>query len=78
MTLAATLVYIVVALVLTAVVLFQEGKDPRDSAIMGGSNDTFFGKNKAHTLEGLMTKLTSAFAIIFFVLSIVLSLSFFK
>ena len=78
MTLAATLVYIVVAAVLTAVVLLQEGKDPRDSAIMGGSTDTFFGKNKAHTLEGLMTKLTSVFAVLFFILSIVLSLSFIK
>ena len=78
MTLAATLVYIVIAAVLTTVVLFQEGKDPRDSAIMGGSNDTFFGKNKAHTLEGFMTKLTSVFAVLFFILSIVLSLSFIK
>ena len=78
MTLAFTLVYLVIALVLTAVVLFQEGKDPRDSAIMGGSSDTFFGKNKAHTLEGFMEKLTSVFAVLFFVLSIVLSLNILK
>ncbi len=78
MKLAATLVYLVIALVLTVVVLLQEGKDPRDSAIMGGSSDTFFGKNKAHTMEGFMEKLTSVFAILFFVLSIVLSLNIFK
>ncbi len=78
MKLAITLVYIAIALVLTVVVLFQEGKDPRDSAIMGGSSETFFGKNKAHTLEGLMEKLTSVFAVLFFVLSIVLSLNILK
>ena len=78
MTLAATLVYLVIALVLTAVVLLQEGKDPRDSAIMGGSSETFFGKNKARTMEGFMEKLTSIFAVLFFVISIVLSLNILK
>ena len=78
MKLAITLLYLVVALVLTVIVLFQEGKDPRESAIMGGSTDTFFGKNKAHTREGLMERLTSIFAVVFFIFSIVLSLSFLK
>lgn len=78
MKLAITLVYLVIAIVLTVVVLFQEGKDPRDSAIMGGSSETFFGKNKAHTKEGMMEKLTSVFAVLFFVLSIVLSLNLLK
>ncbi len=76
MKLAATLVYIIIAVVLTVIVLLQEGKDPRDAAIMGGSSETFFGKNKAHTMEGFMEKLTSVFAVLFFVLSIVLSLIF--
>ena len=78
MTLAVTLVYLVIALVLTAVVLLQEGKDPRDSAIMGGSSETFFGKNKARTMEGFMEKLTSIFAVLFFIISIVLSLNIIK
>lgn len=78
MKLALTLVYLAIAIVLTVVVLLQEGKDPRESAVMGGTSDTFFGKNKAHTLEGMMEKLTSVFAVLFFVLSIVLSLNFFK
>ncbi len=78
MNLAVTLIYLVVAVVLTVIVLFQEGKDPRDSAIMGGSSDTFFGKNKAHTMEGMMEKLTSVFAVVFFLLSIVLSLNILK
>lgn len=78
MKLAITLVYLAIAIVLTVVVLFQEGKDPRDSAIMGGSSETFFGKNKARTKEGLMERLTSIFAVLFFALSIVLSLNILK
>ena len=77
MKLAATIVYLLIALVLTVVVLLQEGKDPRDSAIMGGTSETFFGKNKAHTMEGFMEKLTSICAVLFFVLSIVLCLNLF-
>ena len=78
MKLAVTLVYLVMAAALTAVVLFQEGKDPRQSAVMGGSSETFFSKNKAHTREGMMEKLTSVLAVLFFIFSIVLSLNFFK
>lgn len=78
MRLAVTLVYLVMAAVLTAVVLLQEGKDPRDAAIMGNSSETFFSKNKAHTREGMMEKLTSILAVLFFVFSIVLSLNIFK
>ncbi len=78
MKLAITLVYIAIAVVLTVVVLFQEGKDPRESAIMGGSSENFFGKNKAHTKEGMMERLTSVFAVLFFVFSIVLSLNILK
>ncbi len=78
MKLAVTLVYLVLAAVLTAVVLLQEGKDPRDAAIMGGSSETFFSKNKAHTREGMMEKLTSVLAVIFFIFSVVLSLNIFK
>ena len=58
MKLAFTIAYILVALVLTVVVLFQKGKDPRESAVMGGSGDSFFSKNKSNTREGLLEKVT--------------------
>ncbi len=75
MNLALTIAYIVIALVLTVVVLFQKGKDPREaSTVMGGSGDTFFSKNKSKTREGMLEKLTSVFAILFIILSVVLVL----
>jgi len=73
MNMALTIAYIVVALILTVVVLFQKGKDPRESAVMGGSSDTFFSKNKTKTRDGMLEKLTSIFAVLFIILSVVLT-----
>lgn len=73
-----TIVYIVVALLLTVIVLFQKGKDARSSAVMGNSGETFFSKNKSNTLDGILEKLTAVFAVLFIILSIVLSLGLIK
>ena len=78
MNMALTIAYIVVALILTVVVLFQKGKDPRSSAVMGGAGDSFFSKNKSNTREALLGKLTAVFAILFIILSVLLSLNLFK
>ncbi len=75
MKLALTIIYIVVALALSAIVLLQQGKDPREAnALMGTTGDTFFSKNKAKTREGRLEKLTAIFAVLFIVLSVVVSL----
>ncbi len=67
-----TILYIVVAVVLTVIVLFQQGKDPREaSAVMGGSG-SFFSKNKGATKEALLEKLTAVVAILFVILSVVM------
>ncbi len=79
MRLAFTIVYIIIALVLTVVVLFQKGKDPREAnAIMGSSGESFFSKNKSNTREGMLEKLTTVMAILFIILSVVLSLNVLK
>ncbi len=79
MRLAFTVVYIIIALVLTVVVLFQKGKDPREAnAIMGSSGESFFSKNKSNTREGMLEKLTTVMAILFIILSVVLSLNVLK
>lgn len=67
-----TILYIVVAVALTVIVLFQQGKDPREaSAVMGGSG-SFFSKNKGATKEAFLEKLTAATAVLFVVLSVVM------
>ena len=54
----------------TIVVMIQSGNSNGVSAL-GGSSDTFYGKNKSQTREGLLRKLTIAFAVSVFVLSVV-------
>ena len=69
-----TIVHVVRAVLLVAVVLFQSGKSAGLSGSIGGGAETFFGKNKARTLDGMLAKLTSVLAFLFIVTSFVLSL----
>lgn len=74
MQIALTIVHVILALVLIAVVLLQSGKTAGLSGSISGGAETFFGKNKARTMDGMLAKLTSVVAILFIVTSFVLSL----
>ena len=77
MKMAFTIIHIVVALCLTVVVLMQNGKDAGLSGTIAGSNsDSFFGKNKGRTLNGILEKWTAILAVLFIILSVVLAVVF--
>ena len=62
-----TVVLVITALVLIVTVLLQPGESNGLGAIAGGA-ETFFGKNKAKTMEGklaLATKISAAAFIVF-------------
>ena len=67
-------VQIIVSLVLTTVVLMQSGKQTGLSGSLAGGAETFFGKNKARTMDGMLSRLTTILAVLFIVISFVLSL----
>lgn len=67
-------VQIIVSIVLIVSVLMQSGKQAGLSGSIAGGAETFFGKNKARTLDGLLSRLTTVMAILFIVISFVLSL----
>ena len=69
-----TIVHVILAIILIAVVLFQSGKSAGLSGSIAGGAETFFGKNKARTMDGMLSKLTGIVAILFIVTSFVLSL----
>ena len=69
-----TIVHVILSIVLIAVVLFQSGKSAGLSGSIAGGAETFFGKNKARTLDGFLGKLTAVVAILFIDTSFVLSL----
>ena len=71
--LAVTIVQIMSALFLTAVVLFQSGKRSGLSGAIAGAADTFFAKNKARTWDAKLARATKWVAALFVVLTLALN-----
>lgn len=69
-----TIIHVILSVVLVAVVLLQSGKTAGLSGSIAGGAETFFGKNKAKTLDGMLEKATAVVAILFIVTSIVLAI----
>ncbi len=68
-----TIIFILVCIVLTALVIMQEGKSAGLGAIAGAA-DTYWGQNRGRSMEGGLVKLTKILAVVFFVLALVLNL----
>lgn len=71
---AITIIHIIAALVLIAVVLLQSGKSAGLSGSIAGGAETFFGKNKGRTLDAMLEKWTTVVAVLFLITSVVLAL----
>ena len=68
-----TVVFIIISLILTVVVLLQEGKSAGLGVVSGGS-DTYWGKNKGRSMEGALEKFTKILVVLFFVIALVLNI----
>lgn len=66
-------IYILIAVALVIVVLFQNSKQQGLSGAIAGTAETFFGRNKGRTIDAKLKKWTAVGAIAFLVLSLVLS-----
>ena len=69
-----TVIFIVMCIALTVLVLMQEGKDEGLGAIAGGA-ETYWGKNKGRSMEGLLVKITKWLAIGFMVIAVILNIT---
>ena len=69
-----TVIQLLSGLFLIAVVLLQSGKSAGLSGAIAGGVDTFLSKNKAKTWDAKLAKWTKWVAILFMVLTLVLSL----
>lgn len=72
--LVLTVVDVIAAVFLTAVIMLQSGKSAGLSGAIAGGADTFLSKNKAKTWDSKLAKLTKWVALLFVVLTLVLSL----
>ncbi|MDD3795500.1 MAG: preprotein translocase subunit SecG [Lachnospiraceae bacterium] len=70
-----TIIFILICIALTVIVLVQEGKNAGLGAI-GGLGDTYWGKNKARSMEGKLVKFTKFLAIGFIVIAVLLNVNF--
>lgn len=68
------IVFILVSIALTVLVLMQEGKSAGLGAISGAA-ETYWGRNKGRSMEGLLVKITKYLAVGFILLAILLNVS---
>ena len=71
-----TVVFIIISIALTVIILLQEGKSAGRGA-RSGAADTYWGKNKGRSMEGILVKLTRALVILFILISAVLNIGSF-
>ena len=71
-----TVVFMIVCLIITVVILLQEGKQAGLTGAMSGAADTYWGKNKGRSMEGKLEKATKICVVLFFVLSVILNMGF--
>lgn len=71
-----TVIFIIVCVSLVVLVLMQEGKSAGLGTISGAA-ETYWGKNKGRSMEGLLVKITKFLAVGFIVLAAVLDLNMF-
>ena len=71
-----TIIFIIVCIAITILVLLQEGKSQGLGAISGAA-ESYWGKNKGRSMEGMLVKLTKICAVLFILLAIVLNMNVF-
>lgn len=68
-----SIIQVIICLFLIASVLLQSGKRAGLSGAISGGAETFFGKNKARSMDAKLSKATTIAAIIFIILTLALN-----
>ncbi len=69
--------FIIICLAITVIILLQEGKQAGLGSLSGQSSESYWSKNKGHSKEGIMVKVTSILVLLFFVFAAVLNIGSF-
>ena len=70
--LALTVIQVLCALVLIAVVMLQSGKSAGLSGSIGGVADSFLARNKAKTMDAKLARATKWVGAVFLILTLIL------
>lgn len=71
-----TIAFIIVSIALTVIILMQQGKNAGLGALAGGS-ETYWGKNKGRSMEGMLNKITKILIAAFVIIAAVLNMGIF-
>ncbi len=66
-------VLVILGLIITILVMMQEGKSAGFTGSISGIADSYWGKNKAHSMEGKLQKSTTWLVVVFFVICLLLN-----
>ena len=78
-TIAITVIYIILCIVMVLLILSQEGKQQGLGTIAGtGTTDTYWSKIKSHTKEGILPRATAALATGYILISLLANTSVFQ
>ena len=73
MKIALSVIFVLVAIILTVIVLLQEGKSQGLGSIAGMA-DTYWGRNKGRSMEGNLEKFTKFAAVAVLALALILNI----
>ncbi|MCU6760835.1 preprotein translocase subunit SecG [uncultured Roseburia sp.] len=62
------IIFIILSIAITVIILMQEGKSGGLGAIAGAA-DSYWGKNKGRSMEGVLVKLTRVFVVLFLLIA---------
>ena len=71
-----TVIFIIISLALTVIILMQEGKSAGLGSISGAA-ETYWGRNKGRSMEGMLVKITRVLVVLFVVIAAVLNIGSF-
>lgn len=72
------ILYIIDSVVLTILILMQEGKQAGLTGAISGAAETYWGKNKGRSMEGGLVRATKILAVIFIIFSLLLNFKIFS
>lgn len=72
---AGAIVLIIASVLLTIIILLQDNKSNGMNAIVGGSSDSYYGKNKGRTIDAILSRWTKIIAIAFFVVIVAVNIA---
>ena len=72
MAIVISILLFIICIALAGIILLQQGKSAGLSGAISGAAESYFGKNKARTMEGKFERITKILATCFIILALIL------